>query len=166
MLCSVMKNKPSLDNDFLFLIYDVAQLMRRHADSRARKDGMTRAQWALLSRLERHPDSTQSDLAQQTDVEPITVGRLIDRLEVAGFVERRPDPTDRRIWRLRVTAKSAPLLREIEAFRGELNKGMSKGVDDETLKALVKGLQMMRFNLSPSKSTGKAHVQRGVRKAS
>lgn len=161
-----MKNRPSLDNDFLFLIYDVAQLMRRHADSRARKHGMTRAQWALLSRLERYPDITQSDLAQQTDVEPITVGRLIDRLEAGGFVERRPDPRDRRIWRLRLTAKSAPLLREIEDFRSELNRRMSWGVDEATLKSLVRGLQTMRCNLSAKKATGRATVQRGVRKAS
>lgn len=161
-----MKNKTSLDNDFLFLIYDVAQLMRRHADARARKHGMTRAQWALLSRLERHPDITQSDLAQRSDVEPITVGRLIDRLEASGFVERRPDPGDRRIWRLRLTAKSAPLLREIEAFRGELHRLMSTGVEDATLKSLVKGLQAMRCNLSPNKVAGRANAQRGVRKAS
>ena len=161
-----MKQKSSIDNDFLVLIYDVAQLMRRHADQRARKDGMTRAQWAVLSRLERQPDITQSDLAQQTDVEPITVGRLIDRLEAGGFVERRPDPDDRRIWRLRLTAKSGTLLKEIAAFRGELNVQMSDGVDSDTLQALVRGLQQMRSNLSTTKATSRVGVQRRVRRAS
>ena len=157
-----MNKKASLDKDFLFLIYDTAQLMRRHADKRARKDGMTRAQWAVLSRLERQPDITQSDLAQQTDVEPITVGRLIDRLEAAGYVERRPDARDRRIWRLRLTPKSAPLLDEIAAFRRELNALMSEGVSTETLETLIEGLQRMRSNLS----TPKPSAQRKERKAS
>jgi hypothetical protein len=68
-----MNNDRAIESDFLFLIYDVAQLVRRHADKRARVHGMTRAQWAVLARLEREPGITQSRLAMLTDVEPITI---------------------------------------------------------------------------------------------
>ena len=107
--------KKDIERDFLFLIYDVAQLVRRQADQRARAYGMTRAQWAVLARLEREPGITQSQLANLTDVEPITIGRLVDRLEANGLIERTPDPDDRRIWRLRLTLKTAAILKRIAA---------------------------------------------------
>jgi MarR family transcriptional regulator for hemolysin len=142
---------PALESDFLFLIYDTAQLMRRRADSRAREVGMTRAQWAVLARLERQPGISQNALAQLTDVEPITVGRLIDRLEASGHVERQPDPNDRRVWRLRLTAKATGLLTEIHQFRRELHDQVVEGLDAKTHQALICGLQRIRTNLSAAK---------------
>ncbi len=79
-------------HDLLFLLHDVARLLRVDADKRARCHGMTRAQWAILIRLERQPGISQKELAELLEVEPITVARLIDRLEARGMVERRPDP--------------------------------------------------------------------------
>ncbi len=150
-----MKQPRNIDNDFLFLIYDVAQLMRRHADKHAREHGMTRAQWAVLARLERQPDITQNELAGLTDVEPITVGRLIDKLQESGFVERIPDPRDRRIWRLRLTKKCDPVLRDIATFRRQLHNDMSAGLDAQTLSALTNGLLGMRSNLSIAKASNR-----------
>jgi DNA-binding MarR family transcriptional regulator len=144
---------PAIESDLLFLIYDVAQLMRRQADKRARTHGMTRAQWAVLTRLEREPGITQSRLAALTDVEPITIGRLVDRLEANGLIERRPDPNDRRVWRLRLTAKGAPILKRIAAFRRELHQEMSQGLDPDELDSLVASLQRMRANLTRRKAT-------------
>ncbi len=146
-----MKNSANIDSDFLFLIYDVAQLVRRHADKRARTYGMTRAQWAVLVRLEREPGITQSRLAALTDVEPITIGRLVDRLEENGLIQREPDPDDRRVWRLTLTPKSAGILKEIAAFRRELNQEMTQGLDDQSLATLVECLQGMRRNLTKHK---------------
>ena len=148
ILADAMICERPIEEDFLFLIYDVAQLIKRHADKRARLRGMTRAQWAVLARIERQPGITQSELAHLTDVEPITVGRLIDRLEATGFLERRPDPSDRRVWRLRLTSKSSSVLREIGALRKELHQTMSRGIDVGTLDTLTEGLQRMRKNLS------------------
>ena len=90
----------SFDRDLLILLNDVARLMRTRFDRRARAQGMTRAQWFILARLSHHPGQSQNELAAVCEVEPITVGRLIDRLEARGLVERRPDPMDRRIRRL------------------------------------------------------------------
>jgi len=147
-----MNNDRAIESDFLFLIYDVAQLVRRHADKRARVHGMTRAQWAVLARLEREPGITQSRLAMLTDVEPITIGRLVDRLEANGLIERRPDPDDRRIWRLSLTPKSAVALEQIAAFRGELHAEMGDGLDAPDLAVLVKCLKRMRVNLTKRKT--------------
>jgi len=143
-----MNNARAIDSDFLFLIYDVAQMVRRHADKRARMHGMTRAQWAVLARLEREPGITQSRLALLTDVEPITIGRLVDRLEANGLIERHPDPGDRRIWRLTLTPKSAAILEQIAEFRRELHEDMAAGLDAQSLNTLVRCLQQMRRNLT------------------
>src|SRR6516164_3626607 len=107
--------KTSLEKDILFLLYDVARSMRTRADQRARRHGMTRAQWVILSWLERQSGISQSDLAGLVEVEPITVCRLVDRLEARGLVERRPDAKDRRINRLHLTSKAKPVLDEIHS---------------------------------------------------
>ena len=151
-----MNNTRAIESDFLFLIYDVAQLVRRHADKRARMHGMTRAQWAVLARLEREPGITQSRLAALTDVEPITIGRLVDRLEANGLIERHADRDDRRIWRLTLTRKSAATLRQIAAFRRELHADMAQGLDEASLGTLVGCLQRMRANLTKKKFAGHA----------
>jgi DNA-binding MarR family transcriptional regulator len=151
-----MNNTRAIESDFLFLIYDVAQLVRRHADKRARMHGMTRAQWAVLARLEREPGITQSRLAALTDVEPITIGRLVDRLEANGLIERHADRDDRRIWRLTLTRKSAAILRQIAAFRRELHADMAQGLDEASLGTLVGCLQRMRANLTKKKFAGHA----------
>src|SRR5580692_7026977 len=103
----------TLDRDFLILLHDVARILRTHFDQRARASGMTRAQWVILARLSRQPGLSQNEMALICEVEPITVGRLIDRLEARGFVERRADPDDRRIRRLHLLPAAKPLLEDI-----------------------------------------------------
>src|SRR3712207_4616327 len=101
------------DQDLLTLLHDVARMVRTLADRRARAHGMTRAQWMILVRLRRHDGLTQKALAEILEVEPITVGRLVDRLAARGLVARRADPADRRVWRLHLTTAAAPALAEI-----------------------------------------------------
>ena len=79
---------------FGYTVADMTRLMRRVFDRRSAQLGLTRAQWRALSRIERAEGLTQSELAEDLDLEPISVGRVIDRLESAGFVERRADPVD------------------------------------------------------------------------
>lgn len=152
-------NERPIESDFLFLIYDVAQLLRRHADQRARAHDMTRAQWAVLARLQREPGITQSRLAVLTDVEPITIGRLLDRLETNGLIERRSDPLDRRIWRLWLTPKSDGILQQIAAFRRELHDEMAEGCSAQDLRTLVGCLQRMRTTLTKRKSAARAQAR-------
>jgi MarR family transcriptional regulator, transcriptional regulator for hemolysin len=89
-----------------YLISDVGRLMRTVFDRRVRRIGLTRAQWLVLTRLHRRPGASQSELAEMLEVEKATAGRMIDRLERNGWVERRADATDRRINRLYLTAEA------------------------------------------------------------
>ncbi len=134
-------------HELLFLLHDVARLLRVDADKRARCQGMTRAQWAILIWLERQPGISQKELAELLEVEPITVARLIDRLEARGMVERRPDPRDRRIWRLHLRAPAFPMLREIDHQRADIFDIVAQGVDPATLEAMTEALVTMKASL-------------------
>jgi MarR family transcriptional regulator, transcriptional regulator for hemolysin len=138
----------ALDQDFLFLLYDVARTMRTRADQRARARGMTRAQWVILAHLERQPGLTQNELAAIVEVEPITIARLVDRLEARELLERKADPRDRRVWRLHLTPAAAPILREIAKYRAELHEVITAGMSPALQKALTDGLLQMKANLA------------------
>ncbi len=88
-----------------FLISDAARLQRTVFDRRVRKLGFTRSQWLVLRRLGRQPGASQSELAEVMEVEKATAGRLIDKLEENGWLERRADESDRRINRIYMTAR-------------------------------------------------------------
>jgi DNA-binding MarR family transcriptional regulator len=92
-----------MSEDIGILLSDAARLMRRSFDGRARALGVTRPQWRVLALLRRFDGCTQVTMADMMDVEPITLGRMIDRLQESGLVERRADPKDRRAWRLHLT---------------------------------------------------------------
>jgi DNA-binding MarR family transcriptional regulator len=144
------------ENDPLLLLYDVARHMRTYSDQVARKRGMTRAQWVILSRLARQPNLSQSELAALAEVSPITVARLVDRLEARGLVERCTDPDDRRIWRLRLTPAAAPVLDEIKEFRACLHGLMTEGLDAAALAAMAGGLRRMKDNVSRQRRSAAA----------
>jgi MarR family transcriptional regulator, transcriptional regulator for hemolysin len=137
-----------IENDLLVLLYDVARHMRVYADQMAQAHGLTRAQLVVLARLERQPDVSQNELAAVAEVAPMTIARLIDRLEELGLVKRCPDPEDRRIWRLRLTPAAGPLLGEIKRFRAKLHSVMTKGIDRAVLDAMTTGLRQMKANVS------------------
>ena len=134
-------------HDFLFLLHDVARLLRVDADRRARSHGMTRAQWGILIWLERQPGISQKELSELLEVEPITVARLIDRLESRGMVERRPDPKDRRIWRLHLKPSAIPVLREIDQQRAEMTSIVASGIADEAIEAMIETLLGIKSTL-------------------
>ena len=148
----------SLDRELLFMLHDVGRLIRTKADQRARTYGMTRAQWVILSRLERQPGLSQNEMAAIVEVEPITIARLVDRLESAGFVERRPDPKDRRIWRLHLTPAAQPILAEIKKHKAQLHDEITAGVEPATLDLMVEGLLKLKANLASDGRTSLAAV--------
>ena len=133
-----------LKRDILGAIVTLARLIRTEADKRARAHGMTRAQWTILLNLERQPGLLQKELAEVLEVEPITVARLVDRLEARGMVERRADPTDRRCWRLHLTDQSRPLMAEIGVQLEELAAMATPGLPRETLELVATALATMR----------------------
>ncbi len=137
----------NLEKDPLFLLYDVARLMRTRADQRARHNGMTRAQWVILAWLELEPGQSQNELAALVEVEPITVARLVDRLEARGLVKRRADPKDRRIKRLHLQPAAGPVLAEIREYRAELASSMEKALGGEQLEQLTASLFSLKTAL-------------------
>jgi len=92
------------DDDYIgYVLSDVARLMRTVFDRRVRELGLTRAQWLVLTRLTRRPGASQTELADMLELDRASAGRMIDRMENGGWLERRPDPVDRRIKRLHLT---------------------------------------------------------------
>jgi MarR family transcriptional regulator, transcriptional regulator for hemolysin len=139
---------PDLESDLVILLHDVARQMRTYADQLAQAHGLTRAQMVILARLERQPDVSQNELAAAAEVAPMTIARLIDRLEKLGLVKRCTDPEDRRVWRLRLTPAAAPLLREIKRFRNKLRSVMTNGIDPAVVDAMIIGLGQIKKNVS------------------
>jgi MarR family transcriptional regulator for hemolysin len=133
--------------EFAFLISDVGRLLRTHADQRARQFGMTRAQWAVLARLETNEGLKQTELAEILDLQPITLTRLVDRLCDNGLIERRADPNDRRAKRLYLTQAARPLLDRIETQVEELAETVLAGVDPAAVGVLLTQLGLARENL-------------------
>lgn len=136
------------EDDLLFLIGDTARLIGIHADRIARRRGMSKAQWALLIKLARHPGLSQKDLAELLAVEPITVGRLVDRLEARGLVARDADEQDRRIWRLRLLPASEPLLVELATVRAQIAAMIGAGIDNDAAATMRKGLTQVKANVT------------------
>jgi DNA-binding MarR family transcriptional regulator len=130
------------------IVGDVSRLARRSFDARARAIGVTRTQWQVLIVLKRHEGVNQGGLAELLDVEPITVCRMIDRLQEADLVERRPDPADRRSWRLFLTDKAAELLALLRPLADQLEVEAFVGIDSAEQAALVATLERLRSNLA------------------
>lgn len=130
------------------LLIDVARMLRKCFEKNCRHTGMTRAQWQVLSLLNRNQGITQGALAELLEVEPISIGRMVDRLEKAGMLERRPHPSDRRAWCLHLLPASQPVLEALKDLaattRAELMAGLSKAEQRQALELLEK----MKGNLA------------------
>jgi MarR family transcriptional regulator for hemolysin len=119
--------------------------LRTYADQKARHFGMTRAQWAVLLRLERREGIKQSDLAEDLDIQPITLTRLVDRLCDSGLIERRSDPADRRAKLLHLTPAARPLLERISAEVEDVAAEVLSGVS--AIDTTIADLNLARNNL-------------------
>ena len=139
---------PRMKHEMLVELYDVARLMRIRFDRWARAYGMTRAQGVILARLARMPGMTQNEMASVCEVEPITVGRLVDRLEARGLLERRLDPADRRIRRLHLLPAAEPILAEIGRYKEQLMGEITHGLDPATIEIVTDALLHMKQQLT------------------
>jgi len=137
----------SRNRELLFLISDVGRLLRTYADQKARLHGMTRAQWAVLLRLERREGLKQSELAEALDLQPITLTRLVDRLCANGLIERRADPNDRRAKQLYLTPAARPLIDRIADRVEELSETVLDGIAPAEADLMLSKLGLARENL-------------------
>jgi len=133
---------------FGVLITDVTRLMRKHFDRRAVRFNLTRAQWRALKRVSYSEGMSQSELAEVLELEPIAIGRVIDRLQKAGFVERRADPADRRAWRLYLTPRAHAVVDDMESISTKLFREAQRGIPAADLKTMIGVLARMKDNLN------------------
>lgn len=136
-------------------IGETAHALRRAFDRRAAELGVTRAQWRVLAHLGRSPGQRQVDLADRMDIEPITLCRIVDRLEEAQLVERRRDPADRRAWQLYLTGKAEPLLVRLHELADAMADEAFGGLSRSDLDSVRTALAHIRDNLT---SAAKAKV--------
>ena len=126
---------------------ETSRTLRRHFDRRASQLGVTTAQWRALAWLGHEPGLKQVELAERLDVEPITAGRIVDRLEEAGLVERQADPVDRRVWRLTLTEKAMPIFERLGAIAEEMAEQAFAGLEMEEIDQIRARLALIRENV-------------------
>lgn len=143
-----MDENPGKDENIAMLMAQVSRLMRRTFDEKARLLGMTRPQWQVISILSVNEGINQGGLAELLEVEPITLGRMVDRLQDAALVERRPDPADRRAWRLFLTDKAQELLVQLRPLALDTIDAAQEGLSQPERDGLIAAMQVMRSNLS------------------
>jgi len=138
-----------------FILSDVARLYRRRFDVKCRSLGITRPQWQLLAVLARNEGANQAFLADYLEVEPITLSRMIDRMTETGLIERRPDPADRRAWRLFVTETGWALRGRMRELAQEIEDEVFDDVDETAKKYLTDILLDVRDKLVARESVRK-----------
>ena len=131
-----------------YQVADLHRLFGRVFDRRVAHLELTRVQWRALKHLGHAEGVTQVELADRLDMEPIALGRVIDRLQKAGFVERRADPADRRVWRLYLLPQSARVTGPVEAVAQALRKEATAGISADELAIALSVLDRVRDNLT------------------
>ena len=136
-----------VDQNFLFTLGELFRLTRLYADKQAARYGITRAQWAVLARVERTEGLKQSELAELMEMQPITLTRLVDKLCDNGWIERRSDDTDRRVNRLYLRKAARPLLGKLGGLRSELTATALEGISPADAHRLLSQLETIKENV-------------------
>jgi MarR family transcriptional regulator, transcriptional regulator for hemolysin len=136
-----------------FLVHEVAHLLRRRFEQRSGHQGLTRSQWRAIAYLARQEGVHQAHLAERLEIEPITLVRILDRLEGRGLVERRQDPNDRRAWLLYLKDAARPLLVGMQAIGDASRAEALEGVSEADIERLVETLGRMKSNLAAACQT-------------
>lgn len=137
-----------MSDPIAFLMADGSRLFRRLFNMRARTLGLTGQQWRVLVLVFRNPGMTQTMAAELMEVEPITLSRMVDRLEEAGLIERRPDPRDRRLRCLHLTGTALPVVDEMRAIAATLMDQGVAGFSPEEEARFRDFLERFRLNLA------------------
>lgn len=131
-----------------FLLADVSRLIRQAFQQRIEGSSLTHSQARALVYLSRHEGIRQVELAELLDIQPITLARLLDQLAENGLIERRPDPADRRAYRLFLTSAAASHLAAIEAVAASIRADALRGIGKQEAAVLLSALGRMRDNLA------------------
>jgi DNA-binding MarR family transcriptional regulator len=131
-----------------FLIHDAQRLLRKRFEARGAEYGLSAAQWRLLVRLVKEEGAPQARLAEFLEIEPISVSRLLDRMEAGGWITRRQDVNDRRIRMIFPTDKSRKAFAAVKSIAGEVYEEALTGLSGEERRAVIRGLARIVENLS------------------
>src|ERR1700730_9664716 len=137
----------SVDMNFMFTLGELQRLVRAYADKQAARYGITRAQWAVLAKVERAEGLKKSERAEQREMQPIALTRVIDRLCDNGWIERRSDDTDRRVNRLYLRKAARPLLTKLGGLRSELTATALEGISPSDANRLLAQLETIKENV-------------------
>ena len=145
-----------------YLIGDISRMIRTIYDRRVEPLGMTRSQWRAMIRLSRCEGCSQTELANELGIRKPTLGKLVERLEAKGWVERRPDPADARAKRLYLAGGAAPILEEMYAQADEVLEGIFDGLTTDDAARLNATLTRIKDNLSAMLDGGASGGSRGA----
>jgi len=136
------------DKRFGFLVSDIGRLMSTEFERRARgRLALSRAQCRLALYLSFLGQMTQAQLAETLDVTPMTIARMLDRMQEGGWITRTPVPTDRRAFHVSVTAKAEATLEEALSVGDQLADFALRGLSGAEQDQLISLLQRVRRNL-------------------
>src|SRR4051812_13819822 len=138
-----MNTNPTLG----FVLHEVARLLRKRFEQRAKGLGLTRSQWQALAYLSKNEGIHQGGLADILEIEPITLVRILDKLAERGLIERRQHPTDRRIWLLYMRDAARPLLADMRVLGEETRGEALQSISPEQREQLFNILSVMKTNL-------------------
>ena len=146
-----------------FVLHDVARLLRKRFEQRSRAFGLTRAQWQVLAYLSLREGIHQNKLADLLEIMPITLARLLDKMQASGFIERRPDPADRRAWLIYLTPKAHPLIEVMRSNGQKTREEAFTGLSADAQQQLLQTLCLIKSNLleactQPAVDREKVHV--------
>lgn len=143
-------------DSLIYLLSDTARLLRRNFDTKVRRLGVTSVQARLLLGLAKTEGENQVYYADRLEVEPISLCRLVDRMEDAEMVERRRDPNDRRAWRLFLTDRSRSMIRQLNACIDEMDQDAVSGLSHEEYRELGQALAKMHASIAAPADQGSA----------
>lgn len=139
--------KRNFERSLGFLLHDVSRLLRVEYNRRVRDLGLTRSQWRVLAHLYRNEGVTQTELADILEIEQATLARLLDRLQSADWLERRPCEKDRRANRLFLTDKPRSIVDQMFTVSDDLQDETMDGLDEAGQSQLLDSLQLIKLNL-------------------
>ena len=142
-----------------FLIHDAQRLLRKRFELRGAEYGLSAAQWRLLVRVVKDEGVPQARLAEILEIEPISVSRLLDRMEAGGWISRQQDASDRRVRMIFPTTKASEAYNHVKSLAGEVYEESLVGVSPEDRRVLVRALDTIVRNLADGEASSLEKVR-------
>lgn len=139
---------PAATNEnYVRVLFECARLLARRFDARMAELGFTRNQWLVINTVYRHEGLRQADIAEATEIRPAALGRLVDALQAEGWLERRPDPRDRRANRLFISRRCQHMIAGMRKRFELLHAGLMRPLGQRRQRHLAETLSWIRQRL-------------------